>query len=175
MSFVNEGIKVNHLDDSQISKSTLLKIMSLENPKLLDDEIAKNTNKDIDLVAKKLTTILVGRQSGFLSEKASEIISDSQIVSELLNGRVNLKRLKVLLKFAVDSRIDKSLEEQIINQVLPYTELVGLYFDIRNERAELKSVISYMEDDIKREALLVSEREEKIYKEVEEMKYNFSN
>lgn len=124
--------KVENLDDSQIQNSITLKIMTQENSNLLDEEIVNRITPLTDLLAKKLVVCLIGRQNNFLNQGVSDIISDSVFIKSILNGMIDFDRLKVLLKFKLDSRVDKSLDEQIRNGILPYSDLKNLYFNLRN-------------------------------------------
>jgi hypothetical protein len=125
-------MSIKDLDDSQITQSSLLKIMSCEDPNLLQQTIGE-IDITTSLILQKLAVIFVGYKTGMLSEKAVKIASDQQFIRGLLSGVVDFERLKVLLKTEIDTRFVKTDENLLEVDALPYDRLKHLYLELKNK------------------------------------------
>lgn len=142
-------LPVEKVDDSKIQDSSLLKIFNVQDESILDQELSRRRLPEFDLLIKKITLILIGRASGLLSEKASEIISDSLFVKSLFEMKPDLNRLKKLLKYEMDDRVLKDINERFRTRAVSYDELYThlnnfeLYFEkIDSENKLLKEELS---------------------------------
>lgn len=123
---------IEFIDDLEIQSSSLFKIFSTKDEKILDKEISERHRPEFDLLIKKIILILIGRKTNLLSEKASEILSDYQFVKSLFSMNPDIERLKILLKFEMDSRVLKSDSESLRLGLVPYDRLRSLYFSKNN-------------------------------------------
>lgn len=123
---------VNEVDDSQIQNSILLKIFSSNDSQMLDGVIGELDQKS-SLLVKKLTTILVGKKRGFLKEKATRIVTDPKFIGGILDGNIDFDRLKVMLKFEMDDRVDNSIDSKIDFEYVTMEEIKELGNKIEDE------------------------------------------
>lgn len=145
------------LDDSQITKSSLLGVMTCEDPNILQEAIGEIPDEATDLMIKKLSFILVRTKAGLLRPEAVKIVSDPQFISGILSGVVDVERLKVLLKIAIDNRVVKTDENLLSVNALPYDRLKQLYLELKSKcpyadyeppsKSEMLDLFTYKGDD----------------------------
>lgn len=126
-------LPVEHVDDSKIQNSSLLKIFNIQDETILDSQLALRNKPEFSLLIKKIILLLIGRSSGLLSEKASEILSDHDFVKSLFEMNPNLERLKTILKFEMDDRVKKTDEERLRLNLMSYDELKSRYLELLNQ------------------------------------------
>ena len=145
------SFKVEDLDDSQIEKSTILSIMSCTNESIIDKEISDRLNKEDIILAKKITLFLIGKKSHILGNRSISLISDREFLTSLMDGEINLERLKMMLKFEMDSRIPKENKDELKLKYnyLPYDKLKELYIKTKVEKEIMEQQFRQMDESQK--------------------------
>lgn len=158
-------------DDSVIAKSKLVAIYSSNDEKFLDSVIG-NLSKEDSLLSKKLILTMLGKKKGFFSDKAINVVTDEVFMNGLLNGNVDLQRLKLLLKYEFDTRVDSSFESRARNKYVKFDEfdrtidqLIENQEKIEKQNNDLNTVISHYNGrlPINNKFLLIRENDPEVY------------
>lgn len=132
-------MKIEELDDSRIVNSMLLKIMNCNDANLLTKTIIGNITQEDNILLLKLSTIIIGRKIGVLNNKVINVISDQTFLKSILNEKIDIDRLKTLLKLEIDERININDELLLQYNYLPYEKIKELFIKIREENKSLKT------------------------------------
>lgn len=144
------------VDDSVINKSNLLKIYSSNDVNFLNKLIGHLT-KEEDLIAKKLIITMIGKKKGWFNDKAVGIITDETFFTGIINGQIDIDRLKMMLKFEMDPRVDNSFETRADSMYIKFEEFDKLIDasvenfersnqELKNENMKLNKLISHYKD-----------------------------
>lgn len=120
-------MQVEQLDDSYIQKSTILNILQMQNSSEIDKFLENKIDEQTLLFTKKLMTIIILRKQNILNEKAIDTISDSEFMIDFLHGKINIERLKLLLKLQFDPRVKNDDNELIKHNAISYIKLKELH------------------------------------------------
>lgn len=140
------------VDDSKIQQSNILKIYSSNDPKFLDTVMKKlgDITPEEELLIKKLTITALGKKRGFFNDKVVGMITDESFLTNIMNGSIDIERLKMMLKFEMDDRVDNSFETKMERGYIKFTDFEKMFdnnierFNIENK--QLKSQIKTYSD-----------------------------
>lgn len=139
-----------NLDDYYIDNIKILKYFSTNDEEMLDRLIAKLEKSDL-LVQKKLGAILYLKKNKGINSKAIDIIGDKIFLNSIFDSSLDINRLKNIIKFELDPRVNKSWKNryhyQFYNNDHVKDELERLNSIIRNTR-DKKPNIQYRKDPI---------------------------
>lgn len=112
------------VDDSVISRSNVLKIFESNDPKFLDTCILRmgQITQDEQMLIKKLTITALGKKRGLFNDKVVGIVTDQSFLTDMMNGKIDIERMKMMLKFEMDNRVDNSLETRMDRGYVKFEE-----------------------------------------------------